>query len=155
MKLPLVLFSGPHRLPRSLFAVVAILLTASEIAVALGSFSSWWDTSLLALAMGVMSTAISRVGQQSVGLGYVTGDLNSLGKHLALFASGIEDSESPLTCDMRAKRMKALAAVWCAFLVGALIAGGVTPFFRHYSLIPAILVLSLLAVHPRYVDELW
>jgi len=34
--------------------------------------------------MGIMNTTVTRVGQQSVSLAYVTGSLNNLAQHLAL-----------------------------------------------------------------------
>jgi uncharacterized membrane protein YoaK (UPF0700 family) len=43
---------------------------------------------LLSVSMGMMNTAVVRIGAESVNLTFVTGALNKVGNHLALAARG-------------------------------------------------------------------
>jgi uncharacterized membrane protein YoaK (UPF0700 family) len=106
---------------RPLCGLVAVLLSASLAAVYLDPRTGWFSIILLSLAMGVMNTTITHVGRQSVSLGFVTGDLNNLGRHLALGARRVPVSDSQGSWDTHGLRAAILAGVWSAFLVSALL----------------------------------
>ena len=72
-----------HRLSW-LFGLVATLLAVAMAAANPGVLPGWLGIVLLSLAMGIMNTTVTSVGDQSVSLGYVTGSLNNLAQHLAL-----------------------------------------------------------------------
>jgi uncharacterized membrane protein YoaK (UPF0700 family) len=76
---------------------------------------------ILSSAMGILNTSISHVGGQTVSLGFVTGDLNSLAQHVAL---GVKRSPLPQaqgSWDTRWARAIVLAGIWTAFLSGAIL----------------------------------
>ena len=66
--------SGPRR-SRWIFGLVAGLLALGLGAVAPGPLPGWFGIMVLNLAMGIMNTTVTRVGDQSVSLGYVTRNL--------------------------------------------------------------------------------
>jgi uncharacterized membrane protein YoaK (UPF0700 family) len=79
-----LLTQGDRRraLPR-LSALVAGMLA---VGVA-GAYFAWPPSPsivILSFAMGMMNTVILQVGGQTVGIGYMTGDLNNLAQHVAM-----------------------------------------------------------------------
>jgi uncharacterized membrane protein YoaK (UPF0700 family) len=99
--------------------------------------------------MGVMNTGITHVGRQSVSLGFVTGDLNNLARHVALAVRQVPLSDSEGPWDTRYWRAAVLARVWISFLVGALVCGATTVLWGKWVLLPAVLLLLILAVGDR------
>jgi len=102
----------------------------------------WLSVIVLSTAMGAMNTTITHVGRQRVSLGYVTGDLSSLGKHLAGGFKGdaVQDAEGPW--DTHWRRTILLAAIWFSFFLGAVI--GAEMAFRiavWALLVPIVLLL--------------
>ena len=79
--------------------------------------------------MGIMNTTVTRVGEQQVSLGYVSGTLNNLAQHLALAVRGLPLSHAERPHDTHLRRAGLLAGIWAAFVIGALLAGAVTPNF--------------------------
>jgi hypothetical protein len=59
------------------------MLTIGIIA-AYFAWPGWVSILVLSTAMGIMNTTITRIGGQAVSVGFVTGDLNNLGQHLAM-----------------------------------------------------------------------
>jgi uncharacterized membrane protein YoaK (UPF0700 family) len=132
-----------------LFGLVAALLTVDLAAVYFSLMPGWFSIMILSLAMGVMNTTITRVGGQSVSLGYVTGDLNNLGQHLALAIKRVPLAHAQGPWDSHWLRAALLAGVWTAFLVGALLAGAATARFAVWTLLPPIVALLALAALDR------
>jgi uncharacterized membrane protein YoaK (UPF0700 family) len=130
---------------RWLFALVAGLLALGLAAVAPGPLPGWFGIVVLSLAMGIMNTTVTRVGEQQVSLGYVTGTLNNLAQHLALAVKGAPLSHAEGPHDTHLRR----AGIWTAFVIGALLAGAATPNFAAWSLLLPIVILSVLAVSGR------
>ena len=79
----LVQFTG-RRARRVVFGVVAAALAAVVVFTQLGPLSAGVLIAMVSFAMGVMNTALSRVGAQSVSLTFVTGTLSRVGANLAL-----------------------------------------------------------------------
>ncbi|HTU16923.1 MAG TPA: YoaK family protein [Gemmataceae bacterium] len=144
-----LLHSGLHHPLRLLCELVATLLAASLAAVYLDPPAGWFNIILLSLAMGVMNTIITRVGGQSVSLGFVTGDLNNLGRHLALAAKRVPVSDSQGPGDTHCRRAALLAGVWTSFLIGALLAVAAMALFGEWTLLLPIPILLVLAVFDR------
>lgn len=134
-----------HQL-RWLFGLVATLLVVGIAAVYLGPLPGWFSIIILSLAMGIMNTTVTRVGEQSVSLGYVTGSLNNLAQHLALAVKRAPVPHAQGSWDTHGRRAALLASVWTAFLIGALLAGAATPRFAAWTLLlPTLMLLALAA----------
>lgn len=145
----LIWHSALAQASRWLFALVAGLLALGLAAVAPGPLPGWFGIVVLSLAMGIMNTTVTRVGEQQVSLGYVTGTLNNLAQHLALAVKGAPLSHAEGPHDTHLRRAGLLAGIWAAFVIGALLAGAATPNFAAWSLLLPIVILSVLAVIGR------
>jgi uncharacterized membrane protein YoaK (UPF0700 family) len=143
-----LLQSSQHRQSRRLFALVAALL-AVGMAAAYLRLPGWSNIMTLGPAMGLMNTAITRVGGQPVSLGYVTGDLNNLAQHLALAVRRVPVPQAQGPWDTHGRRAALLGGLWTAFLLGALMAGAATPRFGAGTLLLPTLLLLLLATFDR------
>jgi uncharacterized membrane protein YoaK (UPF0700 family) len=102
--------------------------------------------------MGIMNSALSRVGAQSVSLTFVTGTLSRVGSHLALATrrAPLPDSQGPW--DTHLRRAIMLVRLWVGFLVGAVLSGVATPRYGAWVLLPPALILGLLAAFDRPRD---
>src|ERR1700751_2801194 len=83
-----------HRL---IFGVIAGLLATVAGLEWLGPRSVPSEIAMLSLAMGMMNTALSKVGAESVSLTFVTGTLSRVGGHLAAAAGQkpLPDGQGP------------------------------------------------------------
>ena len=131
---------------RWLFGLVAALLAVGMAAGYRGTLPGWFSIVILSLAMGLMNTTVTRVGEQSVSLGYVTGSLNNLAQHLALAVKRMPVPLAQGAWDTHGRRAALLAGVWIAFLIGALLAGTATARFAAGTLLPPIMILVALTV---------
>jgi uncharacterized membrane protein YoaK (UPF0700 family) len=104
---------------------------------------------IVSAAMGILNSAFSRVGAQSVSLTFVTGTLSRVGSHLALAArrSPLADAQGPW--DTHLRRALLLARIWVGFLAGALLSGAATPRFGAWVLAAPALILAALAAFDR------
>jgi uncharacterized membrane protein YoaK (UPF0700 family) len=144
------LLHGMLRHPlRWVCALVAALLIASLVGATRALLPGWFSVVCLSLAMGAMNTTITSIGAQAVSLGFVTGDLNNIGRHLALALRRAPVSDSQGSWDTHLRRATLLAGVWMAFLCGAIFAGAAMPRFGEAVLIPPILALLLVAASYR------
>jgi uncharacterized membrane protein YoaK (UPF0700 family) len=134
-------------------ALVAALVSVGVGMSGLGIMNGAPSLILYALAMGVLSSTITRVGGQPVGVGFVTGDLSKLGEHLALTERHVPVSDSRGSWDTRWWRAALLCRVWGFFLLGAFLAGAALAPLAHWVLLPPIVLLSVLAVCDR--DKGW
>ena len=100
---------------------------------------------LLATAMGLLNTTVAQVGGQSVNLGFVTGDLKSLGEQLAKAAnkSPVQESQGPW--DTHLNRAATLGSVWGAFLAGGIAGASMGVHLANWTLAVPTLVLFMLA----------
>jgi uncharacterized membrane protein YoaK (UPF0700 family) len=141
---------------RRLCGMVAVLLAAGLVTAYLAPLPGWFGIILLSLAMGVMNPTITHVGGQSVSLGYVTGDLNNLGRHLALAARGMPVSDPQGSWDTHWRRAFLLAGVWTFFLMGALLGGAAVALFGDWILLLPILILLVLRTRRwQLVEGIW
>jgi uncharacterized membrane protein YoaK (UPF0700 family) len=147
----LVLHSSLHHRLSWLLGSVAALLAVAMGAADPGVLPAWLGIILLSLAMGIMNTTVARVGEQSVSLGYVTGDLNNLAQHLALAVKRVPGPHG--SGDTHGRRATLLAGIWAAFLIGAALAGAATPRFAVWTLLPPILVLLALVAFGRVIVD--
>ena len=134
---------------RAVFGVVAAALAATVGFARFGYLSAGVHVAAISLAMGIMNTALSRVGAQSVSLTFVTGTLSRVGSNLALALrrAPLKDSQGPW--DTHLRRALLLARVWAGFLIGALASGAATPRFGVWVLLAPALILAGLAAFDR------
>jgi uncharacterized membrane protein YoaK (UPF0700 family) len=141
-------FAGRHA-RRVVFGVVAVSLTAIVVFWRLGFVSAVAHIPMISFAMGVMNSALSRVGAQSVSLTFVTGTLSRVGASLALALrqAPLRDAQGPW--DTHLRRAMLLARIWVGFLAGALLSGAATPRFGAWVLLAPVFILAALAVFDR------
>jgi uncharacterized membrane protein YoaK (UPF0700 family) len=132
-----------------LFSIVAALLAAIIGSWRLGALSVGVHIATASFAMGVMNSALSRVGAQAVSLTFVTGTLSRVGSHLALAArrAPLTDAQGPW--DTHLRRAMLLARVWAGFLAGALLSGLATPRFGVWALVAPVMILAAFAAFDR------
>jgi uncharacterized membrane protein YoaK (UPF0700 family) len=144
-------FAG-RRARRLVFGVAAVALAAIIGFTQLGSASAGVHIATASFAMGVLNTALTRVGAQSVSLTFVTGTLSRVGANyaLALRRASLPDAQGPWDTPLR--RALTLAGVWVGFLAGAALSGAATPRFGVWVLLCPVLVLAALAAFGRTAD---
>ena len=134
---------------RWLFAACAALLLVSLAVTLAGASPQWFNVTLLATAMGAMNTTVTHVGKLSVGLGYVSGTLNSIGQHLALAVRRVPVPHAQGAWDTNLRRAGLLSSVCFAFLFGALSGAAAKGRFDWWALLPPIIYLLALAAFDR------
>jgi uncharacterized membrane protein YoaK (UPF0700 family) len=141
-----------RRARRLIFGLVAASLALIIGLTQLGLSYSGVHIATISFAMGVVNSALSRVGALSVSLTFVTGTLSKLGVQLALAArrAPLADSQGPWDTPMH--RALLLAGIWVAFLAGALLAGAATPQYDAWVLLAPTLILAALAALDRPVS---
>jgi uncharacterized membrane protein YoaK (UPF0700 family) len=134
---------------RAVFGVVAAALAEVVGLTYFGFLSVAFGIAIVSVAMGVMNSAFSRVGAQSVSLTFVTGTLSRVGSHLAFAAqrAPLADAQGPW--DTHLRRALMLSRVWAGFLAGALLSGAATPRFGAWVLSAPALILAALAAFDR------
>jgi uncharacterized membrane protein YoaK (UPF0700 family) len=140
-----------HQL-RWLLGIVAALLAVGMAAVYLGPPPDWLSIIILSLAMGLMNVTVTRVGEQPISLGFVTGTLNNLAQDLALAVKRIPVPHAQGSWDTHGWRIALLASVWTVFLIGTILAGAATPRFAMWTLLLPLVVLLVLAGFTRAVN---
>ena len=141
-----------RRARRLIFGLVAASLALIIGLTQLGLSYSWVHIATISFAMGVMNSALSRVGALAVSLTFVTGTLSKLGAQLALAARRAPLADSQGSWDTPMHRALRLAGIWGAFLAGALLSGAATPRFGVWVLLAPALVLAALAALDRPVS---
>ena len=129
---------------RAVFGVVAAALAEVVGLTHFGFLSVGFGIAIVSVAMGVMNSAFSRVGAQSVSLTFVTGTLSRVGSHLALAArrAPLADAQGPW--DTHLRRALMLSRVWAGFFAGAALSGAATPRYGAWVLLPPALILAVL-----------
>jgi uncharacterized membrane protein YoaK (UPF0700 family) len=129
---------------RLVFGVVAAALALIIGFTQLAWLSGAAAIAAISFAMGVMNSAFSRVGAQSVSLTFVTGTLSRVGSHLAMALRRAPLPDAEGSWDTHLRRALLLARVWVGFLVGALLSGAATPRYGAWVLLPPALILAVL-----------
>ena len=129
-------------LPR-LSALVAAMLTVG-VAAAYFAWPEPLSIVILSFAMGMMNTAILQVGGQTVGIGYMTGDLNNLAQHVAMGIKSAPVAEAQGSWDTHWRRASLLTGLWIAFLSGAVLGAALGSRLAVWTLLlPALMLLTL------------
>lgn len=134
---------------RLLYMLVAAFLFASIGCAYIDCAVNRVAIVFLSFGMGAMNTIVTRVGEQPVSLGYVTGCLNNLAQHLALAVKRLPVPNAQGAGDTHVERATVLASIWAAFLMGALLGGAMTPRLAAWTLMAPILLLAALSAVDR------
>jgi uncharacterized membrane protein YoaK (UPF0700 family) len=145
----LLAHSALRQTRRLVFGLVATSLALVISSTQLGLLSVVVHIAVVSLAMGLMTTAMSHVGAQSVNVTFLTGPLTRLGSHLALALRRASLSDSEGSWDTHWHRTLVLARVYAGFLGGALLSGAATPRFGVWVLLLPLLILSVLMASDR------
>lgn len=98
------------------------------------------STGIISLSMGIMNTIITTVGTQAVNTDFVTGTLNSMARHTAIFSMA---KNSPERDGHKAAAFR-LLFIWLGFLSGAFAAVFGIQLMGNWALgLPALLLLLL------------
>jgi uncharacterized membrane protein YoaK (UPF0700 family) len=147
--------SRTHHARRILYLTIASLLALNIGASHLTSTFIYLGIAMLSFTMGMMNTALSRVGNLMVNLTFVTGTLSQIGTHLALAAkrAPVEDGEG--VWDTHLRRAIILILVWMGFIAGAILGGIATPRFGvRLLMLPLVIMLALAVLSPaRSADD--
>jgi uncharacterized membrane protein YoaK (UPF0700 family) len=136
-----------------LLGLVAGLLAIGATAAPASPVPGWLGIAALSFAMGAMNTTVTRVGEQPVSIGYMTGTLSQFAQHLTLAMKRVPVTNAEDVADTRLRRAGMLGGIWTAFLVGALLAGAATSRLGAWTLLPPALTLAILAATSRQVTE--
>ena len=96
--------------------------------------------------MGIMNTSITHVGGQAVSLGFVTGDLNYLGQHLAMGIKRVPVRQLQGPWDTHWMRAALLAGIWTAFFMGAVLGAAFAARLATWTLLLPALMLVVFAM---------
>lgn len=127
------------------YVLTALLLTGFML------FSQHWEmktgwpevfgAALLAVPMGTMNATLRKVGGFSVGLGYVTGTLASLGENLAKWTVG------PRT-PAQSEGVWLYAGLWLCFFVGAALGSYGVHRLSSWALLVPVVTLLVVTFNP-------
>jgi uncharacterized membrane protein YoaK (UPF0700 family) len=125
---------------------ISSLVAAMLVLVLITVWMAWpgvLSVILLSAAMGILSTSVTIVSGQAVSMGWVTGDLNNIARHIAngIRKAPLQQPQGP--GDTHWRRAALLATVWAAFLIGAVLGGAVASRLAAWTLLfPVILLLA-------------
>jgi len=136
--------------PRSRFWLVAAIMAGIIAATVREVLPIDLGIMLLSFAMGIMNTTLSQVGGEAVALGYVSGTLNALARHLALASRRVPLVGAQGPWDTHGRRALLLSGVWLAFLAGAALSTFASVRVGVWVLVLPIIALAAFAAldHP-------
>lgn len=143
----------PHA-RRILYLTIAALLALNIGASHSASAVIYLGIAMLSFTMGMMNTALSRVGRQTVNLTFVTGTLSQIGTHLTLAAKRAPLKEGEGIWDTHLRRGIMLMLVWLGFIAGAILGGIAAPRFGvRLLMLPLVIMLALAVLSPARSPE--
>jgi uncharacterized membrane protein YoaK (UPF0700 family) len=125
-------------------SILVAALLALGVARAYWAWPGWLGIMVLSIAMGILNTSVTHVGGQPVSLGFMTGDLNNLARHVAhgILRAPVPQAQSANDTDWR--RATLLGSLWTFFLAGAILGGALASRVAVWTLLlPAALLLLL------------
>ena len=132
-----------HRL---IFGLIAGVLATVSVLERRGPCNAAAEIALLSVAMGMMNSALPKVGVESVSLTFVTGTLSRIGGHLAVAAGQKPIPERQGRGDSHLARARIDASVWSGFLLGAVLSGMAVLHYRAWALLPPCVVTIALSL---------
>jgi uncharacterized membrane protein YoaK (UPF0700 family) len=147
----LLIHAEPQHSLTWLSLLIAAMLTIG-VAASYFAWPGWASILVLSTAMGIMNTTITHVGSQSVSLGFVTGNLNNLGQHLAMGINRAPVSQKQGSWDTHWLRAAVLAGIWTAFLLGAELGAAFAARLANWTLLlPALMLVVLALLDPASI----
>ena len=142
----LLIHTEPQHSLTRLSLLVAAMLTIGA-AASYFAWPEWTSILVLSTSMGIMNTSITHVGGQSVSLGFVTGNLNNLGQHLAMEINRVPVQHAQGSWDTHWLRAAVLAGIWSAFFLGAALGSALAARLANWTLLlPALILLVFVVV---------
>jgi uncharacterized membrane protein YoaK (UPF0700 family) len=139
-----LLTQGDRRRALARLSVLVAAMLSIGVAAAYFAWPGWMSIVILSFAMGLMNTSILQVGGQTVGIGYMTGDLNNLAQHIAMGIKSAPVAEARGSWDTHWRRASLLAGLWIAFLSGAVLGAAFGSRLAVWTLlVPAVMLLVL------------
>lgn len=135
-------------------SVLVVGLLAGAVSGAYFTWPGWLGIVLLSGAMGLLNTSVTEVNGQPVSLGFMTGDLNNLARHVAqgMLRAPLADPQDAR--DRHWRRAGLLGRVWTFFLVGAVLGAALALRLKLWTLLlPAVLLLLLALLEPPSIGE--
>jgi uncharacterized membrane protein YoaK (UPF0700 family) len=146
--------AGPGRASRRNSVLVAALL-AVGVAAAYLKWPGWIGIVVLSGAMGLLNTSITQVEGQPISLGFMTGDLNNLARHVAHAILRAPVTNARDARDTHWRRAGLLGSLWTFFLVGAVLGAALASRVAVWTLLlPALLLLLLGLLEPPLTGEI-
>ena len=140
------------RLPRGrIIALTPPLLLAGAALAAVDPAARLAVIAVVSFAMGLMNSAVTRIGGQNVNIAFVTGTLAQFGRHLASALRREPLHGASSRSDTHLSRALELFSVWGSFLTGALLGGFAAGLGGEWMLAPPIVVLTVVAWRERPV----
>jgi uncharacterized membrane protein YoaK (UPF0700 family) len=131
---------------RMIFGLIAVVLATIAGLDRHDPWNAPLEIAMLSVAMGMMNPALSKIGGESVSLTFMTGILSRMGGHLASAAARKPLPYAQGPGDSHLSRARIDASVWSGFLVGAFISGVAISHFHMWALLPACVVMIVLAL---------
>jgi uncharacterized membrane protein YoaK (UPF0700 family) len=144
----LLMHADSHHGLTRLSVLVAAMLSVGIVAAHF-TWPGWISILVLSTAMGILNTSITHVGVQSVSLVFVTGDLNNLGRHLAMGIRRAPVRQMQGSWDTHWLRAALMAGIWTAFFLGATLGAALAARLSIWSLSLPALLLMVFAVLDR------
>ena len=116
------------------------------VAIAYLTWTGWLGIVILSSAMGLLNTSVTQVGGQAVSLGFMTGDLNNLARHLAQGILRAPVSQPQSARDTHWRRAALLGSLWLFFLAGAVLGAALASRVAIWTLLLPAVALVLLAL---------
>jgi uncharacterized membrane protein YoaK (UPF0700 family) len=132
----LLTYADERRALHRLSALAGGMLLVAT-AAALLHCPDWLSIVILGSAMGVTNASVSNVDGQPVSVGFMSGDLSNLAKEVADGLERKSERVSPW------RKSSVLAALWVAFLCGALAGALLVPRYSAWTLtLPGLALLG-------------
>ena len=148
----LLLHADRNRASRCNSMLVAAML-AIAVAGAHFLWPGWLGIVILSSAMGLLNTSITQVGGQPISLGFMTGDLNNLARHVAQGILREPVANARNARDTHWRRAGLLGSLWTVFLVGAVLGAALASRVGVWTLLlPALLLLLLGLLDPPSIS---
>jgi uncharacterized membrane protein YoaK (UPF0700 family) len=139
-------YTSTHKSQRLLLVIVATILLMIMTLTKVATLMSLPGIAFLSLAMGLMSNAISKINSEVVTIGYLTGTLQKMAKHLAM-AFKREPMKLPDgPWDTHNRRALLLLGKCSAFFTGAMLSAAATVGCGALALLFPVLILLVLAM---------
>lgn len=134
------------------FFLIGLLLALVFVLTAGQNTHAMAAIALLSLGTGMVNPVLSKVGTESVGLTFMTGNLNRMAGHLAAAVrrEPLADAQTPN--DSHLRRVRIALSDWLSFVAGAVIASLFVASCKAWVLAPPFALMLVLATVIQVAD---